>query len=270
MLPVYKAVSFDSVMPGGRTKPWLVFVETEDYGIQPYVMKLFDTINLDARDHVTAEVIGHVLATEFDFNVPEAAFIETDEDFLATINDPEALRIIEHKDARLKFGSAYVAGNNLFSSALEKREVEKMLDIQTLFAFDNFIRNRDRNNNKPNLLIKADEVFLIDHEMGLELNDSTVNNFRADIWERNFVNHHICIDYLTRATERAKAKYFETFEAYLRHLNLNKLVPYFRQLRNLGYSDERHAMLMDYFEEVKNNSSKFVGLLKQGIDEKGN
>lgn len=48
MLPVYKAISFERIMTGGRTKPWLILAETDNYGIQPYVMKLFDTINLEA------------------------------------------------------------------------------------------------------------------------------------------------------------------------------------------------------------------------------
>jgi len=257
-------------MQGGRTKPWLILVETDNYGIQPYVMKLFDTINLNARDHVTAEVIGHVLAGEFDFNVPEAAFIEVDEDFLSTIKDDELLRIIEHKDSRLKFASALVNGNQLFNSALEKKDVEKVLDIQTLFAFDNFIRNRDRNNNKPNMLLKADELYLIDHEMGLELDDATIVDFQAGNWDNRFLDYHVCHDYLYNASERAKAKYFGAFEEYLRNVNLNKLAPYFRQLNDLGYSDDRHSMIKDYFEEIKNNSTKFVNLLKQGVNEKGN
>lgn len=270
MLPIYNANSFIGILSGGRTKPWLILVETDNYGVQPYVMKLFDTINLKARDHVTAEVIGHVLAGEFDFNVPEAAFIEIDEDFLSTIQDEELLRTIEHKDSRLKFASALLDGNQLFNSGLEKKDAEKMLDIQSLFAFDNFIRNRDRNNNKPNMLVKADELFLIDHEMGLELDNSTITDFQAGSWDNRFIDYHVCHDYLYNATDRAKAKYFGTFEEYLRNVNLNKLTPYFRQLNDLGYSDDRHSMIKEYFEEIKNNSTKFVNLLKQGINEKGN
>ena len=269
MLPIYKAISFDSILAGGRTKPWLVFVETDNYGIQPYVMKLFDTINLNARDHVTAEVIGHVLAGEFDFNVPEAAFIEIDEDFIATIDDDELIRTIDHKDPRLKFGSALVASNNLFNPGLEKKDAEKMLDIQTLFAFDNFIRNRDRNNHKPNILVKAGETFLIDHEMGLEINSDIIEEFQAGSWDNRFINYHICRDYLYNASDRAKAKYFGTFEEYLRSLNLNKLSSYFKQLKDLGYSDDRHSIIINYFEEIKNNSAKFVTLLKEKLNESG-
>jgi hypothetical protein len=254
-------------MTGGRTKPWLILAETDNYGIQPYVMKLFDTINLEARDHVTAEVLGHVLAGEFDFNVPEAAFIEIGEDFLATINDDELLSTIEHKDTRLKFATALVDGNHLFSAGLPKRDVEKVLDIQTLFAFDNFIRNRDRNNNKPNMLIKADELFLIDHEMGLELNSKTLRDFNDGIWESRFMEYHVCYEYLTRASNRAKAGYFETFGEYLRNLNLNKLSSYFKQLNDLGFSTDRHPLIREYMEEIKNNSTKFVNLLKSGFDE---
>ena len=127
MLPIYKAVSFQSVLSGGRTKPWLVLVDAGNQGIQPYVMKLFDTLNLDARDHVTAEVISYVLAREFDFNVPDAAFIETDENFLSTIQDQELYQLLERKDERLKFGSALVAGNYLFDPQIDKKESARLL-----------------------------------------------------------------------------------------------------------------------------------------------
>lgn len=43
MLPVYKAISFQRVLEkGGRTKPWLVLVQTEEK-VAPYVVKLFET-----------------------------------------------------------------------------------------------------------------------------------------------------------------------------------------------------------------------------------
>jgi hypothetical protein len=84
LLPVYPAISFQSVLSGGRTKPWLILADTGNGIPVPYVMKIFKTHNLEARDHVTAEVVGNILATAFDLPVPRAAFIEIDEYFLAS------------------------------------------------------------------------------------------------------------------------------------------------------------------------------------------
>jgi hypothetical protein len=40
-----------------------------------------------------------------------------------------------------------------------------MQDAADIFAFDLIIQNPDRRKDKPNLLRKGDELFIIDHEM---------------------------------------------------------------------------------------------------------
>ena len=267
-MPIYKAISFQTVLSGGRTKPWLVLVDTGENGVQPYVMKLFDSYNLDARDHVTAEVIGYVLTKEFDFNVPEAAFIEINEDFLSTIQNEEHYWLLERKDARLKFGSSLVDNAYLFDTRSEYPNPIKLLDLQMLFAFDNLIRNRDRNNYKPNLLIRDTEIYLIDHEMGLELTSQTIIDFKNEFWDKRFADYHISVNYLKVWDKEIKTRYFETFEEYLKNLKLTVLETYFKQLGQLGFSTDRHILLREYFQEIKNNSAKFVRILKSTLDDK--
>ncbi|HEX8677926.1 MAG TPA: hypothetical protein VF700_11930, partial [Segetibacter sp.] len=60
MLPIYKAISFQAILEkGGRTKPWLVLVNTQQ-SYEPYVVKLFDTDFIEKRDPVANEVLGNI------------------------------------------------------------------------------------------------------------------------------------------------------------------------------------------------------------------
>ena len=76
-LPILKATSFNHIIKlGGHSKPWIVSTQEGSY-----VTKLYKTIDLEARNKMTAEVLGNLLAKEFDFNVPKAAIIEFDDNF---------------------------------------------------------------------------------------------------------------------------------------------------------------------------------------------
>ena len=98
MLPIYQAESFRRVLDkGGRTKPWLILVRTEA-GTVPYVVKLFEPNAIADRDAVANEVLGNILAREFQLPVPQAALIEFNDTFLATVSDSSLLDVLERAD----------------------------------------------------------------------------------------------------------------------------------------------------------------------------
>jgi hypothetical protein len=232
MLPVYKAIAFNGVIVlGGRTKPWSVLVKTEN-GVQPYVVKMFRADEVDLRDPVTKEVLGNLLARQFDLFAPQAALIEMDENFRMTISDRDALQAYDLADERLKFGSKLIQGNYLFNPSLTKIQAARMIELDTLFAYDCFIRNRDRTNLKPNLLVKGKSAFLIDHELAFEISNNTVQDFLQGKLDNSSYEHHIFSRYLKASRNSTKKEYFNSFSEYLRTLNLHDLVPCFQQLAN--------------------------------------
>lgn len=262
MLPVYKAILFDKIVDkGGRTNPWSVLVDTGQ-GLKPYVVKMFPTAMVDTSNSVCKEVLGNVLAREFDLPVPKAALIEMDENFHWTISDQEAQMKYEFVDERLKFGSELIDGNYLFNTAFTKKQAAKMIELDSLFAFDNLIRNRDRGKGKPNLLVKGNSAFLIDHELGFEMDNNTLNNYLNGQWEEHFYTSHIFYNYLKKSRKATKAEYFEEFREHLRTLNVNKLNSYFQQLRREGFGTALQPILNAYLLEMKQNSATFVNLLK--------
>lgn len=263
MLPVYKAISFVKVLEkGGRTKPWLVLVHTGQQ-VRPYVVKLFDSEGIAKRDAVANEVMGNVLAREFQLPVPPAALIEMGPDFAGTIQDPGLLEVLANTDDRVKFGSLQLEGFGRFDpKAVTLAEVRRMVEIDSVFAFDALIRNPDRNHIKPNLLVKQNEAYLIDHELGFEITAGCVKELDDWQWKERFYRYHIFYEHLRNTNHGQKEGYFEEFFEYFRMLDIGVLDGYYKQLANEGFSMWKQDLVIGYLSEMKQKSANFVGLLK--------
>ena len=263
MLPVYPAISFQRVLEkGGRTKPWLVLVNAGE-SIKPYVVKLFKTEMIQELDSVTKEVLGNVLAKEFDLPVPDAAFIRMDRSFINTITDPQLKIELGEKDGRLKFGTALLDDFVRFDTrSVSLTEVRRIIEIDQVFAFDNLIRNPDRNEVKPNLLVRSDEAYLIDHELGFDIAADSLSELDDWQWKERFYRYHIFYEHLKRTPHTPKKDYFNAFEECLKRLNVNLLVPCFDQLADHGYPKDKQALILHYLAGMKQKSTNFVNLLR--------
>lgn len=267
MLPIYKAISFNRVITkGGRTEPWVILVNAGNT-LKPYVVKLFKTELINLRDSVANEVIGNVLAKEFNLPVPNAALIDLDDDFVGTLRNQELLEILEDRDGRLKFGSELLEGYfNFDSKAYNLNDVRKIIDIDSVYAFDNLIRNADRNGVlKPNILIKSNDAFLIDHELGFEIRDGIISEMMEWKWDKKFYEFHIFHNFLKTNPVKIKKEYFNEFEEYLKYLNVNNLDSYLTQLATNGFSTDKHKLIRNYLTEMKQNSSNFTNVMRSTI-----
>ncbi|HLY70853.1 MAG TPA: HipA family kinase [Puia sp.] len=258
LLPVYHAYSFQSVFrKGGRTQPWLVLVN-EGTKLVPYVVKMFTPYFIETFDSLTNEVLGNVLAQQFDLPVPQAALIIMDENFEMTINDMQALNELPLKDERIKFGTRLITSAIEFQKgAFTSSDIKSITEIDTVFAFDFLIQNRDRNNGKPNFLISNRTGYLIDHEKGFTIETNTASKLLVNPFSQGLLNYHIFYDFLYSSVAKTKEQYFDTFVEYLKNLNPNILDSYFSQLAMYGFSSSRYKILKDYLLEMKSNWSKF-------------
>jgi len=166
-------------------------------------------------------------------------------------------------DSRNKFATE-VQENISFLTSMNKAAIKKRISIDTLYAFDNLIRNADRGQQKSNLLITPKDAYLIDHEFILkpeEICGIDIDKFQID---DKFTKHHIFFQYLRKASKSNKAHYFSEFSEYYRTLSLNALVPYFNQLHNEGFPNRKEEILQ-WLNQIKNNCVKFEGHLKASL-----
>ncbi len=263
MLKIYKAYKFIKVLEeGGHTKPWLIEILVEEKKTQAVILKLYTKEQLESKNSITAEVIGNVLAQEFDFLVPEAILIETTGNFYQSLPNEELKTIILGADDRLKFGSFYMENTSKLIPELPIELLEPNLSLETLYAFDNFIRNGDRGKAKTNMLIQNEtsDIYLIDHEMALDINQDTIQMLEQGILKDMFTKYHFSFDFLK---ERENIDFYE-FTEYFRSFKLEKLNPYFEQLKELGF-DTRENEIIQYFSYIQNNLYKFLEILKKSL-----
>lgn len=264
MLPVYTAIDLREILQkGGRTKPWVVLVDANVNGLATYVVKIFTNEQIVSRNSVENEVLGNILAREFGLPTPDGALIEFSNDFIIRLKD-EAQVILENRDGRIKFGSLLIEPADPFDADMPKAIMKKKIDLDSVFAFDNLIRNRDRGSQKPNLILSHKSAFLIDHELGFEKIENAIAELQSGNLDIKFSEWHIFYHYLRRAKATTKSQYFEEFGEYLRFLNVNVLNQYFTQLESFGYVT-RKDIIAQYLTYVKENSAKFVTLLRKNL-----
>jgi len=260
-LPVYEAIGFQKILEkGGHSKPWIVLVEMKG-GLKPYVVKLYKTNDIEARNKMTAEVLGNILAGEFGLKAPEAAIINFSPQFRMQLN-AECENVLSQVDERPKFGSEFIEGSYLYSTQTDRKTTTELLNPELLYAFDYFICNRDRNLTKPNLLIKQDEAYLIDHEMGLEISEETLTNFIQGEWDSRYQNH-LFYNFLKK-TRGDKSNIFDEFLFYLYEYNFNRLKPYFTQLEDLGFTTHKE-LILKHWGAIQKNSAIFATILSNSI-----
>jgi hypothetical protein len=136
--------------------------------------------------------------------------------------------------------------------------------MDTLYAFDNLIRNCDRGQYKTNLLLGATDAYLIDHELTLSDSDIVNINLITLQLEDKFTKYHLFYPYLKNARWQNKQNFFNEFSFYLNSLNINKLTPYFRQLLNEGFIDYSQPVC-NWLEQVKQNGVIFVNHIKGSL-----
>lgn len=263
MLPVHQAISFvEIIRKGGRTQPWVCVVYTEG-GLKKYVVKLFQRDQEEQRHSVVNEVVGHVLAKEFDLATPNAALIEFPEGFIMTLNR-DAQMVLGLRDERIKFGTEVINDPQLFTHSLDRHSIATKISIETLFAFDNLILNGDRNSNKPNLLVTKSNAYIIDHELAFNFKSDTIKDLKNGRIDFNLCENHIFFKYLSRMDSRKKAHFFNEFEFYLQELKINQLEAYFSQLESFGYTVNREQ-IVSYLTLIKDNPVSFVNGLKAAV-----
>ena len=261
-IPVYKAVLIDRKPideKSGHTKPWVVTVVTPD-GLEPYVVKLYNYEQVDDFHCVTNEIIGNVLAQEFGLSVPQCALIDIPQQLAANL--PIYMQDqFENADHRLKFATLQLKGVSIAMPKLDKRQLTKRINLDTLYAFDNLICNKDRGKGKPNLLLGDEGAYLIDHELCFEEN-LMYNDIDSSEIGQVFTKHHLFYPYLKRAIN--KQTFFDEFTLYLRELRAAVLTPYFQELKNEGFEDYSDPIL-HRLEHIKQKSTIFVSQLKSSL-----
>jgi hypothetical protein len=262
MLPVYKAETFKKMLSGGTTRPWLVLVSIEGRPT-PYVVKLYNKIDLQQSHCVAKDVFCSILATEFGLDTPSPALIQFPDSFIEQLPEDKKVEL-KRRDDRIKFGCVLIEGDFMHIDTLGRDSVKKY-PVESIYAFDNLTINADRHIQKPNILFQGINAFLIDHEKTFTVNEYRIESFNNNVWNYN-KEVHIFYKHLKNGKKEDKVQYFQEFQEKLEVINFDVLDKYFEQLAPHGHiNEEVYYTIKEYLCHLQKNANKFVNLLRIGL-----
>ena len=258
MLPIYPALYFVETLKGG-THPWAVAVQGASGKPEKYVVKPFRVSPHRHYAPAAGEILGAVLAAEFDLPRPEPALIEFTPDFLATLAVPQ-LQQLKGAESNIYYGCQLLEGAFSYSPARAKKTLAQY-DAGSIYAFDNLICNADRRPIKPNLLLFEDDAYVIDHELACFIPEKTFAQLQKGRWEHNYKGH-LFYAALRNPKLFAVEEGFIGFTDSLRRLNPAVLLPYLDQLAEHHLPVRDFDRFMGYLYYQKAHSHQFAALLR--------
>ncbi len=265
MLPFYKAIAFEKyALAGGSSQPCIVSVEDEFGNIleDAYVVKLFKTNSLN---HTCKEVYAAFLAQHFDLKTPEPVLIEVNHTLIQELKKHEKYKNW-HITAGVFFASKHLHGVKSITDGLSLQRYDKW-EMGNIFAFDVLIMNTDRQVGKPNVIIKNNDIYVIDHELSMSVShtfDEYVNQNHWDYFIKDKRGGHLFRNALNQLGQKEKIT-FDEFVEHLRTLAPETLYKYAEQLADYNYEALDIRKIVSYLASVKKKEAQFLALLDKLI-----
>jgi hypothetical protein len=164
MLPRLMAVHLHRFLSSGRSKP-AVFGCIDAHGnpAGDYVVKFCAALDTGTRAAAN-ELIASQLADHLGLLQPQAAVIQIHPDLVRLLiaQRPDFATVIRGSTG-LNFGSKFLTDVATWPTGRPLPEA-MLFNATQVFAFDALISNDDRRYTNPNVLIRGDDIFVIDHE----------------------------------------------------------------------------------------------------------
>ena len=160
------AFEYRGQMKGGRTRPLLVACSDES-GSQTQVVLKVRSGSIEEGSFgpcsLACELICSVLARAAGLTVPDYAIVEIEEDFVQSVTDRrDRERLL--KNLGENFGSVYQEDCARFHPS-RRLDYEGQCGLESILASDDYVLNNDRQASNPNLLLRGDNLYLIDHSL---------------------------------------------------------------------------------------------------------
>lgn len=200
-LPEIYAKEFNDNLPNSANKPIIISGIDKSTGEKnPYVIK-FKRSNRMSEEASMRELLAGFIAMQMEIAVVEPVIIEIDGNFLEVLKGNDAWEVAG-KSLGYNYGSKYIKEYStlILNKGLNNHQLPYAQDV---FAFDMFIQNSDRTNNKPNLLTNGEDIIILDHEIAFGFIFAPF--LTANIWEmgeehKAWIRQHCLLPLIKRET----------------------------------------------------------------------
>ncbi|HEY3304894.1 MAG TPA: HipA family kinase [Candidatus Binatia bacterium] len=247
-------------MKTGRTKPAIFKCEDEQGNeVGEFVVKMRAGTEAGVTG-LTCELVSSLLAEELGITTPVPAIVEINPAIgkLLGSQDSEVAQIIR-KSPGLNFGSQVLTGG-YGVIPIEKSIPASIRPLAAdIFAFDACIQNPDRKVNNQNLLWKADEIFVIDHELAfsfLFLIGAPTVAWKLEGAPGDFLKEHVFYREL-----KGQAIDLDRFEGALNAISDGHLATMFDQIPK-EWENDHVSRISGHLKSVRDHSAEFVNQVK--------
>lgn len=178
-LPEVYAQRVNDNFPNSANKPILISgIEKSTNQKGDYVVK-FRKAETMSEEASMRELLASFIAMQMELPVVEPVIVNIDKNFLEILKGNDSWAVAS-KSIGYNYGSKYIKGYStiVLNKYLNNHQLPYAQDA---LAFDVFIQNYDRTNNKPNLLTNGDNIIILDHEKAFGFIFPPF--FTANIWE---------------------------------------------------------------------------------------
>jgi hypothetical protein len=163
MLPRAFATGYHRISDGGRNRPLLVTVETDDGAEHDVYLKPSERPDMGLSGLI-CEYMAACLAGDLGLPIPEAFLVELDEMFIRSIPHPD-LQALLFDGSPLAFGSKIDGGGWRDWGEGDRLSTDQWPVALKILVFDMLTGNFDRVGNPSNMLIRNGDLRIIDHEL---------------------------------------------------------------------------------------------------------
>jgi hypothetical protein len=159
------AVTFHRFLETGRNHPALfTCVDGDGKTAGEYVVKLVGATDTGTSG-LASELIASMLAKHFLIGHPKPAIIRIHADLIPWLERSEPQHAVAFRNSqRLNFGTELLIDISTWPPG--RPIPDSMFPMAArVFAFDALISNDDRRRENPNILVRGDDLFVIDHEL---------------------------------------------------------------------------------------------------------
>lgn len=190
MIRRVNAARFDALAEGGRNQPLRIAAESEDGEDLDVFLKPSGRPEMGVEG-MANELLAACVGGHLGLPVCEPVLVDMSPAWINSIVQP-TLRELLNGSCRIAFGSVS-AGPGWRKWAPEDRLIgDRRAPALGIFAFDVFTENRDRKVENPNLLVRADQFRIIDHELSFRIRQCLFP--RPEPWRPGYLVPHVASD----------------------------------------------------------------------------
>lgn len=163
MIRIAEATEFRGLALTGRNAPLQIAAETDDGELVEVFLKPSGRPEL-GQEGLANELLAACVAGQIGLPVCEPILVKITTAWVDTIPDA-TVRAVLGESAEIGFGSLSAGEGWRIWSSGDQVLGNRRAPALGIFAFDAFTGNDDRRAEKPNLLVRGDNLRIIDHEL---------------------------------------------------------------------------------------------------------